>query len=220
MTIDPFIADQTQGQGAWLYVDEMSHRALNTYAALLASVERASRRVSDPIAGRALSTVKQRLSAAAAAQRALRPPTEGGMLRLDGELERVCKALSASLPDDRSLALVLSCEPVEVAADRCWRICLAVAELVANASRHAFAQGAEGEIGVELRLVRGHLVCAVTDNGCAAPAPARGGGSKILDALAGELGGVVERRFSSRGSVVVLACPATGEASASTRGFA
>ncbi len=196
---------------AWLYVDEIAHRTMNDYAFMLASIERASRAVSDPIAASALAGIKARLAATAGAYRALCPPSDDGPRRLDQDLERLCAALSHC--GDENVSLTLVCEPVSMPAQRCWRACLIVSELVSNAAKHAFAACDAGEIVVDVRSLRGELRIVVTDNGIGSDIAVPGRGTRVVSALAQELGAVIWRKHTPSGSIIVVMCPLDEEVS-------
>jgi two-component sensor histidine kinase len=203
--------------GAWLYLDEITHRALNDYTAMLCTIRRASLSVSDEAAGQALNEVAIRLGAAAAAWQALRPPSGNAPRNLDEDLAALCSAFSASILADRHIKLSLAVDPVTVTGRRSWQILLIVAELMLNASRHAFRRREEGSIHVEMRVRGGMIQCAVIDDGEAAPSISPGRGSAILEGLAGELGGMLLRTHTAHGSTVVLRVPPTE--TAARRGF-
>jgi two-component sensor histidine kinase len=196
---------------AWLYVDEISHRALNDYTAMLAAVSRAARSVTEREGRNALSEVASLLRAGAAAHAALRPPTVNSKQRLDTELERVCHALSQSYLVPRAIEHTLCSEPVTMSARKCWRVCLVVAELVRNAARHAFVDTGGGRIKVDVRVAGGALQCMVSDDGRASETVVPGRGSAILDGLAGDLGGAIIRRYGPHGSTIALVFPIASE---------
>lgn len=77
---------------------------------------------------------------------------------------------------------MLATEPLQLDADRCWRLGLIVYELVIISARHAFP-GDGGEIRVELLRAGAIAQCKVTDNGSAAATAASGRGLKIIDEL-------------------------------------
>ena len=101
-TVDPYEAMRPD---AWLYIDEVTHRTLKEYTAILALVRRAAAVVLDETSGQALEDVAIRLRAAAASLRALRPPREGHVRGLDQELEALCTALTKSVLSPRALLL-------------------------------------------------------------------------------------------------------------------
>jgi two-component sensor histidine kinase len=214
-------ADQVSAKGAagaWLYVDEISHRTMNDYAFMLATVERASRAVRDPIAVTALADVSARLAAGAGAYRVLGPPRDDDARRLDEDLEQLCAALSVSGLDVRNIGLTLCCEPVTLSARRCWIACLIVSELVSNALKHAFCDRGSGEIAIDVRAMAEQLRIVVSDNGCGAKVVTPGRGMGIVNALADELDGALLRRQTPSGSTIVLICPLQQEAGFSVDG--
>jgi two-component sensor histidine kinase len=98
---------------------------------------------------------------------------------------------------------------VSLAADRCWRVALIVAELVNNAARHAFCDGG-GWVLVEVDVdVDGPAICCrVSDDGRPAAAPLPGLGRSIAESLAQALGGTIQWRFEQAGTSTVLRIPA------------
>jgi two-component sensor histidine kinase len=193
--------------GAWLYLDEVMHRVLNDYTVMLSTVRIASSRVSDSESGQALEEVAFRLKSSAMAFRALSPPSDRSQRYLDEELEALCAQLSASILAQKAVQLTLDADPVCIDAQRCWQICLVVSELVTNAARHAFRLRGRGSIVVKLSSCAGMAQCAVIDDGSAPEAIVPGRGSAILDAIAVELGGVIVRNHTGKGSAVVLQVP-------------
>jgi two-component system, sensor histidine kinase PdtaS len=193
--------------GAWLYLDEITHRVLNDYTVMLSIIRRASMAVSDQRAGQALEEVAIRLGAASAAWQALRPPS--GMLpqNLDETLAAVCKAISDSNLAGRQIELSLISDPLTIGGRRCWQISLVVAELILNAARHAFGPFRGGSIVVDVRAHAACIQCAVIDDGGATPIISPGRGCSIMDGLASELGGTITRTHTDRGSTVMLCVP-------------
>ena len=193
--------------GAWLYLDEITHRVLNDYTVMLSIIRRASMTVSDEQAGQALDEVASRLGAASAAWQALRAPS--GMLprNLDETLAAVCNAISESILAGRQIELSLVSDPLTISGRRCWQISLIVAELISNAARHAFGPFRGGSILVDVRANTACIQCAVMDDGEAPPIISPGRGCSIIDGLASELGGAITRTHTDRGSRVVLRVP-------------
>ena len=113
---------------------------------------------------------------------------------------------------ERGIQLMLIEEEVELQAERCWRVGLIVSELITNAMRHAFAHtcGPDPQIVVELSAAGGGVRVRVSDNGVAVRRATSGSGSgtKIVDALAADLGGYMQRDFGDAGASVLLWIPA------------
>ena len=193
--------------GAWLYIDELTHRTMNDYAIVLGTIELARAQVTDPVAGSALQKVKRQVNAAVEVHRTLQPPVGDAPRRLDDQLERLCEALLTSVLAGRSLGLTVRSEPVLMSARRCWQTCLIVSELVLNAARHAYAGREGGTISVVLRQSARAAICIVADDGAAPDHVQPGRGSAIVEALAADLGGIVLLRHTQNGSWISLAIP-------------
>ena len=206
------VSSQEPVTDAWTYIDEVTHRTVNFYTSMVASVQYAAMRVRDPSSRGVLEGVADRLRAQARAQNLLRPPRGASVRRLDEDLEVLCAALSATLLAERSIELTLFCEPIAMDARRAWQARLIVSELVMNAVRHAFGEGESGAIAVEIRRCGETLRCIVSDNGSAAVAPLPGGGTTIVDGLVMDLDGKVSRAFGSAGSMVCVQFPLTARA--------
>jgi two-component sensor histidine kinase len=95
-----------------------------------------------------------------------------------------------------------------LAADRCWRVALIIAELVNNAMRHAFGASG-GMIQVEVEARGPWIQCRVADDGRPGSADRpQGRGRRIVESLAHALGGTIEWRFETSGTEVFLQIPA------------
>ena len=194
----------------WLLLAEMEHRVVNEYAVAISAISAAATRSSNADVRTALADAARRLGRYAAAHRALQLPIANGRLDLSDYLRRLCVARAEAGLAERGIQLILIEQPVCLEADRCWRVGLVVSELINNAMRHAF-NGDQGErdpaILVELGVGGGAVQVRVSDNGRSAAAYASGSGSKIVDALAADLGGSVERSFGDAGGSVLLWVP-------------
>jgi two-component sensor histidine kinase len=90
---------------------------------------------------------------------------------------------------------------------RCWRVGLIVSELITNAARHGLPSE-RGEVFISVAANAAQVVCQVSDNGAATAAFSSGIGTRLVDALAAELDGHVERRFGEDGAMITLTFPA------------
>lgn len=197
----------TPRPGAWLYLEEITHRALNEYTAMLAIVRRASRSVMDESSELALDEVAAKLRAAAMSFLALRPPMDGLLRDLSGELEPLCASLSQSFSSSRQITLTLTADPVAISAYRCWQLSLVISELVTNAARHAFRLRPSGSIEVTTRIHDGNIECAVVDDGICEEKVMPVRGTAIVNALVNDLGGTISRFHAVTGSIIVLSIP-------------
>ena len=123
-------------------------------------------------------------------------------------MEKLCAALTRAALVQRDVSLTLITESVLMDANRCWRATLVVSELIINALRHGLG-GRPGQLAVELAVVRGDVVCRVSDGGYGdthkPPKPAQG--MTLVQSLAASLGGQVEWRFSPQGGAAQFAFP-------------
>jgi two-component sensor histidine kinase len=107
----------------------------------------------------------------------------------------------------RGIRLALVDCPLKMDSARCWRLGLIVSELITNAVRHAF-DGVGGNIRVEIFSSRSFVECRVSDNGRAVKPIRAGRGLRIVEALAGTLGGTIDYVIGEHGSAAVLVFPA------------
>jgi two-component sensor histidine kinase len=193
-------------QNPWLFLTEIEHRVANEYALAVASVSLAAARTTDQDAKAALGATAQRLRDYADMHRALRAPPTGAETDLAACLRDLCRAISRASLAERGVSLTLVETSMQIDAERCWRVGLIVFELVTNAVRHGLAHRG-GAIRVELTRSGGDIRCLVADDGEASPDYEPGLGTRLVDALAEELGGFVVRDFCADGARVLLSFP-------------
>jgi two-component sensor histidine kinase len=105
-------------------------------------------------------------------------------------LQRLCRSMSRSKLDRMGIKLVLAAGTVWLHSERCWQLGMIVYELVTNVARHAFFEGRDGEVRVELSRAGAFARCGVSDNGSTAAGARPGRGLKIIGDLAKSLGRV------------------------------
>jgi two-component sensor histidine kinase len=148
-----------------------------------------------------------RLHALAASHQMLRPPLTTASADLSANLIQLCQTMTSSGLAERDIELQLAVtEPVILNAKRCWRAKLIISELITNASRHAFASQA-GRISVAVETAAGQIICRVSDDGSPTAILKRGLGSELIDALAADLDGYVERIHNASGTTIMLFFP-------------
>ncbi|MGA0600269.1 sensor histidine kinase [Caulobacter sp. KR2-114] len=200
---------------------EMGHRVANEYSLAIASISLAAHRTHHPQARTALDAAAERLRRYASAHRALQAPLGGGAMDLSAYLRELCRAQVQAWLAERNIAVTLVESPVELDAERCWRVGMIVAELVTNAARHAFDVNG-GRVLVEVHMSDDEVTCRVSDDGggwlagAGSAAPIPGMGTRIIDALALDLGGRIERRFTAAGARVRLSFPWRGPGTSPT----
>jgi two-component sensor histidine kinase len=193
--------------GPFLYVTELLHRINNEYMRAISLATTLAARSSNDETKVALFQVIDQIRALARAHEILRPPLTNTFTDLSFTMTQLCDAMTSSGLAQRGVELHLAIEkPVLLEAKRCWRAKLIVSELITNASRHAFV-GQTGRISVVVKTLSGQVICRVGDNGSPAATLKRGLGTELIDALAADLEGYVERLHRPSGTVVMLCFP-------------
>jgi two-component sensor histidine kinase len=149
--------------------NELQHRVSNNLqvAAGLLSLQR--RRVGDPEAAAALDQATRRLGTIGRISRSLYDPN-GAALGLDRLLSQLCNdVLDASGRENVTIAVTTEGVPT-IEPDSAIPAALIVAEAVANAIEHGFAEGRGGRIDVRITQTKANLKVSVTDNGRGLPA--------------------------------------------------
>lgn len=206
-----FTADQ--GDGSLLYVAELLHRVHNEYTKTISFASSVALRSSNPETASALSKIVDRLHASATVNRVLLPPVAGATVDFTANLTKMCKTIASSDFNERAIALHLVIpEPIFLDGVRAWRASLILSELITNASRHAFGPKG-GKISAAISVNQGFVVCQVSDDGKSASTPRAGLGTQLIDAIAADLDGNVERCFTKEGAAVTLRFPKEGRRS-------
>jgi two-component sensor histidine kinase len=187
-------------------VEELTHRVIHEFTHAIMSIDEAATRISEPRARAVLVDAMRILRAYAAAHRALQAPHTPGQTDLSEYLAGICAAQTQAQLNELGVRLALKRADVRLDAGRCWRVGLIVAELINNAVRHGFGGGA-GEIAIELAVDGSSVLCRVTDNGRAAGQAPPARGRFLVEALAAELGGDAQWRFTPLGTTVLLIVP-------------
>jgi len=195
----------------FLYVNEFLHRVHNEYTSAISMATRLAARSSRHETKAALTQIIDQLHALARAHELLRPPLATAFSDLSTGLTRLCHAMASSGLAQRGIEMHLSIPgSVPLDANRCWRVQLIISELITNASRHAFTSKT-GRIAVSVECISGQVICSVSDDGSAAATPKRGLGTELIDALAADLHGHIERLHEKAGTTVTLRFPQDDE---------
>jgi two-component sensor histidine kinase len=191
----------------YLYLAEFLHRVHNEYTCAISLANRLAARSAPEETKTALAQIINCLHALAASHQMLRPPLTAASADLSANLTQLCYAMTLSGLAERDIELHLAVtEPVMLDAKRCWRAELIISELIRNASRHAFTSQA-GRISVAVETAAGQIICRVSDDGSPTATLKRGLGSELIDALAADLDGYVERIHKASGTTITLFFP-------------
>jgi len=194
----------------FLLLREMAHRINNELTSTIGVVTCTALRSNNREVKVALGEVIEHLHDHARVYRALQMPTTDRPIDAAAYLRELCESISRARLRHRGIELLLIENPLQLGSVQCWKLGLIVAELITNASRHAFAADG-GTIRIELKRQGSCVECRVTDNGSGRENFQQnirsGQGLGIIRDLAGGLDGKVEQRFGAGGAVAVVSFP-------------
>ncbi len=169
---------------------EIHHRVRNSLM-LVSSFLMLQAREADAETRKALDTMQARVTSIGMVHETLYAGSHLGEVSLSEYLDRLLPELSASLgAAERGIVLDCDVSGVTVTGDQASTLGLIISEAVTNAVKYAFGDGG-GRVLVSARSLPDTMmeVC-IKDNGCGAAASGQAGlGSRLLTALAGQLGG-------------------------------
>jgi two-component sensor histidine kinase len=183
---------------AEILLHEVNHRVANSLALVAAMVRMQANSIDDPIAKDALAETQNRISAIAGVHRRLYTSDDVRSVEVSGYLANVLKELEATMnPSGKEATIRLITESVDTPTDKAVSIGVIVTELVTNAFKYAYAHDRGGEIRVRFHRLAGNMVnLTVEDDGIGwngtGPLKGTGVGSRIVSALARNLGAAIE----------------------------
>jgi two-component sensor histidine kinase len=174
-------------------LDEMNHRIKNDLASVINLVTFKAVWTDNVDAKEELSSVVDLLHQHVEVHSILTMPDRDALADAGEQVRKLGLAISRCKLDRMNIRLVLAAETLPLESERCWRLALAVYELVTNAVRHAYFDGRDGEIKIELMRAGSWVNCLVTDNGSGFGRIKLGRGLRIVGELASSLGGRIDR---------------------------
>ena len=146
-----------------LLLDELNHRTKNNMQMLLSLLSGAARKTGSDEARRVLNEACSRIAAMAAAQRVLYGRADANRFDTGDFLRAVCQTVQQTLPPQ----IQIICEPSagELANDAAMPLALIVNELVTNAVKHGFKDGANGGVCINLMESDGQWFMSIEDPG-------------------------------------------------------
>lgn len=193
-----------------LLLEEMGHRTRNDLMMISSVLSLQARGQQDAKVRAALESAVSRVAVIASAQERLHVTRADhqGRVELSGFLTALCTGLGNLLRDVRPIAVRVEAAPVELPPSRAVAVGLIVNELVTNAFKYAFPDGAGGAVVVSLQPAGKRLHIVVTDDGIGCPVDPNGGtGSRLVRLLASDLGGEMERMPVDTGCKVRVTIP-------------
>ena len=175
-------------------LDELNHRIKNELASVINLVTFKAVWTDNVDAKEELSNVVDLLHQHVEVHSILTmPDRDASLVDAGKQLRKLGLAMSRCKLDRMNIRLVLAAEALPLESERCWRLALAIYELVTNAVRHACFDGRDGEIKIRLMRAGSWVNCRVTDNGSGLGRIKLGRGLRIVGELASSLGGRIDR---------------------------
>jgi PAS domain S-box-containing protein len=192
-------------------LQELTHRVKNSLQFIASMITIEARSLESAEGKAALARVSRRILALGHLYSKLSQAGTFEAVDAATYLNELCRDLIASVYKDGDAFIMLKTdiESELLPTDRAIPIGLIVNELVTNAVKYGFPGEATGTVTVTLKRLPGELRLTVADDGQGLdPRRADSGlGGRLVDRLAQQLGGQVERKSGSRGTAVQLIFP-------------
>lgn len=194
---------------AEVLLSEVNHRVANSLAIVSSLVNLQMKAVDDPAAKDALVVTQERIFAISLVHKRLYESSDVRTVALSVYLSGLLDHLRTSLQSAHSgVVLTYAIEPVMLETDLSINLGVILTELVTNASKYAYPNGA-GEIRIKLhKLPQEYAELIVEDDGIGRsdgkPAKGTGVGSKIVNAMSQHLGAKFEYRDLAPGTAACL----------------
>ncbi len=193
---------------------EVNHRVGNSLQIIASLLHLQASSAAEDDVKAALTNAMGRVAAVAQVHRRLYTSHDLKSVLLNQYLDALLEDLRRSAEGNRMSRLTLQCEPIEIDPDRAVAIGIIVNELVMNAVKYAYPDGA-GPIHVDLTGRGGELELCIADDGVGLNAKAdprsTGMGQRIVTAMAAKLAASVERDPAHSGTRIVLRFPLAGQ---------
>ena len=197
-----------------LLLREMTHRINNSLQIIASILLLKAQTVQSAETRQHLEDAHERVMAVATVQEQLHPTPFGVQIEARTYLTRLCESLAASMIlDGQPVSLRVDTGEGAVTSEQAVSMGLIATELVINALKHAFPDGAKGDVVVGFESSASAWRLAVSDNGVGIStdlpqAPLKIGlGTSIVEALTRQLGGRVTTSAALPGTTVSVTVP-------------
>src|SRR4249919_3914161 len=194
-----------------ILLKEVNHRVKNSLQVVSSMLHLQANTVGDPALSERLMEASTRILAVGRAYNRLAYNADYENIDLVGYLREVVEDLEAAVAPCK--IQLDTPKEIQFAADRAILVALIVNELILNAGRHAYPDSPNGLIRLQLVLSDDKAVAiSVSDDGVGLPtdfnpALTKRLGTRIVQALAGQLGAELTRQQSTGGTHLMLVVP-------------
>src|ERR1700710_459641 len=186
---------------------EVNHRVGNSLQIIASLLHLQANSSNQDDVKAALTNAMGRVAAVAQVHRRLYTSHDLKSVLLNQYLEALLEDLRRSAEGNKMSRLTLKAEPIEIDPDRAVAIGIIVNELVMNAVKYAYPDGA-GPIHVELKALGDNIELAISDDGVGLNVKvdprSTGMGQRIVSAMASKLEASVERDPAHAGTRIVV----------------
>lgn len=190
-----------------LLLREVNHRVGNSLQIIASLLHLQASSAAQEEVKAALTNAMGRVAAVAQVHRRLYTSQDLKSVVLNQYLDSLLEDLRRSAEGNRMSRLTVKAEPIEIDPDRAVAVGIIVNELVMNAVKYAYPDGA-GPIHVELSSTGDDLLLSITDDGVGdnvkADPRSTGMGQRIVAAMASKLDATVERDPNHSGTRIIL----------------
>jgi two-component sensor histidine kinase len=194
-----------------ILLKEVNHRVKNSLQVVSGMLQLQASGVGDPVLSDRLQEASTRISAVGRAYERLAYNADYENIGLVSYLREVISDLETAVAPCK--VQLEAPEEIQFAADRAILVALIINELVLNAGKYAYPDSACGSIWVRLvRADNDHVLVSVRDEGIGLPAgfdptTSKRLGSRLIHALAKQLGAELTRPFTAVGTNFTLLFP-------------
>jgi len=194
-----------------ILLKEVNHRVKNSLQVVSSMLHLQASAVGDPELSDRLNEASSRISAVGRAYERLAYNADYENIDLVSYLREVIDDLETAVAPCK--VQLEAPDEIQFAADRAILVALVINELVMNAGKYAYPNSSEGLIWVRLaRMEKSSILVSVRDEGAGLPAGFDPGtskrlGTRLVNALAKQLGAEVTRPLSLHGTNFTLLIP-------------
>jgi chemotaxis family two-component system sensor kinase Cph1 len=186
-------------------IGEVNHRVQNSLQLVSGFLALQARDADDGFKAM-VEEARRRVNAVALVHRRLYRGDHVGLVDAARYLQELIDDTMLAMGSDWAAGLTLDLEPVSLPTDRAVTVGLIITELMINANKYAY-DGEAGPLAIRLAESRDRFRLTVADRGKGKVGTRKGFGSRLMDALVGQLDGELTYEDNEPGLRAVLTAP-------------